>query len=79
LQDILDGKNAVFIYPTMPHAAVFHKQSCFVPFNSSYTALFNLLKLPVTQVPLGLNSDCLPIGVQVYTNDEISLHLFLDF
>ena len=29
------------------------------------TALFNLLGLPVTQVPLGLNDDGLPLGVQV--------------
>ena len=29
------------------------------------TAVFNLLGLPVTQVPLGLNPDGLPLGVQV--------------
>ena len=29
------------------------------------TAAFNLLRLPATQVPLGLNADGLPLGVQV--------------
>ena len=29
------------------------------------TALFNLIGLPVTEVPLGLNEDGLPLGVQV--------------
>src|ERR687894_815176 len=29
------------------------------------TAVFNLLQLPVTQVPLGLNGRGLPLGVQV--------------
>ena len=30
-----------------------------------YTAVFNALGLPVTQVPLGLDGEGLPLGVQV--------------
>ena len=30
-----------------------------------YTALFNALELPVTQVPMGLTPEGLPIGVQI--------------
>lgn len=37
----------------------------FRPADFSYTAIFNVLGVPVTQVPLGLGSDGLPLGVQV--------------
>lgn len=30
-----------------------------------YTALFNVMELPVTQVPVGLTPDGLPTGVQI--------------
>jgi len=40
------------------------------------TALFNLLGLPVTEVPLGLNEAGLPLGVQVVAGrdrDHVSI------
>jgi len=35
------------------------------PFNWVYTAIFNVLEYPVTQVPLGLNPQGIPLGIQV--------------
>ena len=36
-----------------------------MPIKYMYTAVFNVLELPVTQVPLGLDARGLPLGVQV--------------
>jgi fatty acid amide hydrolase 2 len=36
-----------------------------VPVQWIYTAIWNTLWLPVTQCPLGLNEDGIPVGVQV--------------
>ncbi|XP_046736105.1 fatty-acid amide hydrolase 2-B isoform X2 [Diprion similis] len=68
-EDLL-GDNGVLIYPTFVSAAhypyeIFHK-IC----NVSYLAIFNSLGLPVTQCPLGLNRNGLPIGVQIVANPE---------
>lgn len=55
----------MFIYPTHPTAAPYHVEPLFKPLNVSYTAIFNVLGLPSTHCPLGLNSEGLPIGIQV--------------
>jgi fatty acid amide hydrolase 2 len=42
----------------------------------AYTAIFNVMELPVTQVPLGLNAEGLPLGVQVaatHGNDHLTI------
>lgn len=59
------GSDGVFIYPTQPTPALYHHESEVKPFNFAYTAIFNVLGLPATQCPMGLNKDGLPIGVQV--------------
>jgi fatty acid amide hydrolase 2 len=41
-----------------------------------YTAIFNVLELPVTQVPLGIGKRGLPLGVQVvgaHGNDHLTI------
>ncbi|XP_015173756.1 PREDICTED: fatty-acid amide hydrolase 2 [Polistes dominula] len=63
-QDIL-GKDGIFLYPTHPTAAPFHHEPLVKPFNFSYTAIINVLGLPATACPLGLNKEGLPIGIQV--------------
>jgi len=35
------------------------------PADFSYSAIFNVLGVPVAQVPLGLSSSGLPLGVQI--------------
>jgi fatty acid amide hydrolase 2 len=55
----------VLLHP--PHARVAPKHGRTVgrPWSLTPTAVFNLLQLPVTQVPLGLDGRGLPLGVQV--------------
>lgn len=59
------GDDGVFLYPTHPTAAPMHHEPLFKPFNYSYTAIINVLGLPATACPLGLNKQGLPIGIQV--------------
>ncbi|XP_012235122.1 fatty-acid amide hydrolase 2 isoform X2 [Linepithema humile] len=63
-RDIL-GENGVFLYPTHPTAAPMHYEPMCKPFNFSYTGIINVLGLPATACPLGLNKQGLPIGIQV--------------
>lgn len=63
-QDML-GENGVFLYPTHPTAAPMHNETYVKPFNFSYTGIINVLGLPATACPLGLNKEGLPIGIQV--------------
>ncbi|XP_028832440.1 fatty-acid amide hydrolase 2-A [Denticeps clupeoides] len=59
------GTNGVLLYPSHPHLAPKHHHPLFTPFNFSYTAIFNILGLPVSQCPVGLSFEGLPLGVQV--------------
>ena len=46
------------------------------PFNFAYTAILNVMELPATQVPLGLDGKGLPLGVQVsalHGNDHMTI------
>ncbi|MBF0105450.1 MAG: amidase [Deltaproteobacteria bacterium] len=61
----LMGDNGVILYPSYPSPAPRHNKPFFPPFNWVYTAIFNVMQFPVTQVPLGLNKDGLPLGVQI--------------
>jgi len=62
---LLLGQDGVLVFPSHPTPAPYHTQPMFKPFNSVYTALFNVLGNPVTQIPLGLGSGGVPLGVQV--------------
>lgn len=55
----------VILYPPYPAVAPRHYKPMWPPFNWVYTAIWNVLEAAVTQVPLGLNRDGLPLGVQV--------------
>ena len=48
---------------------------CFMPFNYAYTGVWNVVGVPVTQVPLGLDKNGLPLGVQVKTAINIRQRL----
>ncbi|XP_054723061.1 LOW QUALITY PROTEIN: fatty-acid amide hydrolase 2-like [Uloborus diversus] len=70
------GFNGIFVYPTGPDYAPYHGQALLKPFNVSYTAIFNLLGLPVSQCPITLSSKGLPIGLQIVSglyNDHITI------
>lgn len=66
-EDVL-GDNGVLIYPTFVSAAHYPHQSLTKVANFSYMMIFNVLGLPVTQCPMGLNSEGLPIGLQIVAN-----------
>ncbi|XP_054269754.1 fatty-acid amide hydrolase 2-like [Macrosteles quadrilineatus] len=62
--DIL-GDDGVFILPTHPIPAYYHGQFTMKTAGVGFTMIFNTLEMPATHVPMGLNKDGLPIGVQV--------------
>lgn len=64
LDKTLDG-NGCLLLPTHPTAAPYHNWPLFVSPNFAYTGIFNVLGLPATAVPLGLDSKGVPIGIQV--------------
>ncbi|XP_011634730.1 fatty-acid amide hydrolase 2, partial [Pogonomyrmex barbatus] len=67
--------NGVLFYPSAPFPASYHYTALLRPFNFSYWALFNVLRFPTCQVPLGLSEQGLPIGIQVL--DCYIWHLFV--
>ncbi|XP_053610255.1 fatty-acid amide hydrolase 2-A-like [Plodia interpunctella] len=73
---IMLGENGVFLYPTHPTPAPYHNEPLLRAFNFSYTCVINCLGMPATAVPLGLNREGLPIGIQVvanHNNDRLCL------
>lgn len=70
------SNDGVLLYPSHPKLALYHNEPLFYPFNFAYTGVFNALRLPVTQCPLGLSKEGLPMGLQVVTgmnNDRFTL------
>ncbi|CAK9821482.1 Fatty-acid amide hydrolase 2 [Anthophora retusa] len=68
--------NGILFYPSSPFPAGYHYTAYLRPFNFGYWCIFNVLKFPVCQVPLGLDKNGLPIGVQVVAapfNDHLCL------
>lgn len=65
IQELL-GDNGVLLAPSCPSAAPYHNQTLTKPFLLIYTAIFNILGVPATQVPLGLGSWGVPLGIQVF-------------
>ncbi|XP_035208046.1 fatty-acid amide hydrolase 2-A-like [Stegodyphus dumicola] len=74
--DSLLDEKSVFLFPTFPVTAFHHNEShVYIP-NVCYTSIFNVLGLPATQCPLGLNSQGLPIGIQIIgrkSNDSLTI------
>ncbi|XP_054157382.1 fatty-acid amide hydrolase 2-like [Oppia nitens] len=70
------GDNGVLIYPTLPFTAPKHNVTLLNTNNIGYTMIFNITGNPVTQVPLGLTKDGLPMGCQVVAapyNDHLTI------
>lgn len=70
------GNDGVLIYPTHPEPAIKHFSSILKFSNICYTAIFNVLGVPATNCPLGLNKDGLPISVQIVStqwNDHLTI------
>jgi fatty acid amide hydrolase 2 len=70
----------VLLYPSFSRPAPRHRlpllRQLLLRFDYAYTALLNVMEIPVTQVPLGLNAHGLPLGVQVgarHGNDHLTI------
>jgi len=59
------GEDGVLLYPSHSTPAPYHGQALVRTFNFAYTGIFNILGLPVTQVPLGISSLGVPLGIQI--------------
>ncbi|CAL4069855.1 unnamed protein product, partial [Meganyctiphanes norvegica] len=73
--DVL-GSDGVIVMPTSPILAPYHYEPIWNPFDYNFTAIWNAVEFPVTQVPLGLTDDAQPIGLQVVStpgNDHLCL------
>jgi fatty acid amide hydrolase 2 len=70
------GSRGVMLYPSYSRVAPRHREPLLRPVDWIYTALINVLELPATQVPLGLNAGGVPLGVQVvarHGNDHLTI------
>lgn len=65
--DLIDliGPGGVMLYPPFPRPAPKHHSALLKPFQFVYCAIINALELPATAVPMGLNAEGVPLGVQV--------------
>jgi len=75
------GPNGIMLYPSFATPAPKHNAPLFNPFRYAYTAILNIMTFPVTQVPLGLNQNGLPLGVQVASlpgNDHLTIAIGLE-
>jgi fatty acid amide hydrolase 2 len=73
----------VLLHPPFARVAPRHGRTVGRPWMLAPTAVFNLLGLPVTEVPMGLNDAGIPLGVQVAANRDrdhvaIAVALFLE-
>lgn len=57
--------DGVMLYPGYTSPAPRHRRPWGKPIDWAYTAIFNVLEMPGTQVPLGLGRDGVPLGCQV--------------
>ena len=70
------GPQGVMLFPSYPSTAPLHGQPLLSPFSWVYTAVLNVMEVPSTQVPLGLDRQGLPLGVQVvaiHGNDHLCI------
>lgn len=77
----LIGENGIMLYPSYTSVAPPHYKPLLPPFHWVYTGILNVMELPVTQVPLGLNKQGLPLGVQVaavHGNDHVTIAVALE-
>lgn len=78
IEAIGDG---VVLHPAHPRTAPRHGRTLGRPWLLTPAAVFNLAQVPVTEVPLGLSEDGLPVGVQVAAGagrDHVSIAVALE-
>jgi len=71
----------VLLHPAHPSTAPRHGRTFGRPWLLTPAAVFNLAQVPVTEVPLGLSDEGLPVGVQVAAGrdrDHVSIAVALE-
>jgi fatty acid amide hydrolase 2 len=63
--------HSVLLFPSHVKPAPKHYEPTFTPIWWTYTAIFNAMRVPVTQVPLSGDEDKLPLGVQVVCGEGL--------
>lgn len=70
------GPKGVFLFPPYARPAPKHHEAKLRPLDWLYTAIGNVLHMPITQVPLGIGELGVPLGVQVgarHGNDAVTI------
>ena len=70
------GDNGIILFPSFTRTAPRHGRSVLMPFDFTYTGIFNAMEMPVTQVPMGFDRASLPVGVQAvgsHFNDHVPI------
>jgi fatty acid amide hydrolase 2 len=82
VSELLDAiGDGVLLHPAHPSTAPRHGRTFGRPWLLTPAAVFNLAQVPVTEVPLGLSEDGLPVGVQVAAGrerDHVSIAVALE-
>jgi fatty acid amide hydrolase 2 len=74
--DALLTPHTILLHPSFPCPAPRHLRPLLMPAHFAYSAIFNVLELPATQVPMGLTPDGLPVGLQIvarHGHDHLSI------
>ncbi|XP_054747514.1 fatty-acid amide hydrolase 2 [Anastrepha obliqua] len=72
------GEDGILFFHSSPRTAPFHYYPLIKFTDFSYFSIFNVLQVPVTQVPMGLDSRGIPMGIQVVAsemNDRLCLNV----
>lgn len=75
------GDRGVMLYPVYPETAPRHGRPLAPPIRWVYPAILNVMEMPATAVPLGLDSQGLPRGIQVaaaHGNDHLTIAVALE-
>lgn len=59
------GDEGIFLYPSHAMPAPKHGFPMLLPVMWAYTAVWNAVRVPTTQIPLGLDARGVPLGIQV--------------
>ena len=63
--DELLGHRTIALFPSYPRTAPRHRYPMLTPLDFAYTAIGNILEVPITQTPMGLGGQGLPLGMQI--------------
>ena len=70
------GNDTILLFPSYMTTVPKHDQPKIYPIGWILQGIFNMMGTPVTQVPLGLNENGLPLGIQIVSapgNDVITI------